>query len=294
MRFTTTTLLATVLASPGVCATAQTAETKLRIGVSFPSKRSRAPLDGRMLLMFSTDDSKEPRFQISGAVNGQQIFGVDVDGLKPETDAIFDRTVLGYPLASLDRIPPGDYWVQGLLHRYETFRRSDGHVVKLPMDRGEGQHWNRAPGNLYSTPMKMRIDPHSGRELRITLDQEIPPIDPPKDTKYIKHIRIQSKMLTKFWGRPMHLGACVLIPEGFEEHPDARYPLIVNHGHFPRTFGGFREEPPDPDLKPVYSERFKVEGYNKIVQEYAHQFYKEWTGPNFPRMVIIEVQHANP
>ena len=294
MRFTISTLLATVLASHGVCATAHAADAKLRIGISFPSKRSQVPLDGRMLLMFSTDDSKEPRFQINSGVNGQQIFGVDVDGLKPEMDAIFDRTVLGYPLASLDRIPPGDYWVQGLLHRYETFRRADGHVVKLPMDRGEGQHWNRAPGNLYSTPTKMHIDPSNGDPIRITLDQEIPPIDPPKDTKYIKHIKIQSKMLTKFWGRPMHLGACVLIPEGFDEHPEARYPLIVNHGHFPKTFGGFREEPPDPDLKPVYSERFKVEGYNKIVQEHAHQFYKEWTGPNFPRMVIIEVQHANP
>ncbi|MCH7597224.1 MAG: hypothetical protein IID35_11800, partial [Planctomycetes bacterium] len=249
MRLTMSTLLATVLVSHGVCATAQAADAKLRFGISFPSSRSQVPLDGRMLLMFSTDDSKDPRFQINSGVNGQQIFGVDVDGLKPETDAIFDRTVLGYPLASLDRIPPGDYWVQGLLHRYETFRRADGHVVKLPMDRGEGQHWNRAPGNLYSTPRKIRIDPSKDELIRITLDQEIPPIEPPKDTKYIKHIKIQSKMLTKFWGRPMHLGACVLLPEGFDEHPEARYPLIINHGHFPRTFEGFREEPPDPNLK---------------------------------------------
>ena len=92
----------------------------------------------------------------------------------------------------------------------------------------------------------------------------------------------------------MHLGACVLLPEGFDEHPNARYPLIINHGHFPRTFGGFREEPPDPNLKPVYSERFRIEGYNRIVQEKAYEFYKQWTGPDMPRFVIIEVQHANP
>ena len=41
---------------------------------------------------------------------------------------------------------PGEYYVQAVLHRYETFHRSDGHTVKLPMDRGEGQHWNLAPG----------------------------------------------------------------------------------------------------------------------------------------------------
>ena len=122
----------------------------------------------------------------------------------------------------------------------------------------------------------------------------IPPIVPPKDTKYIKHVKMQSKLLSDFWGRPMYLGANILLPEGFDSHPNARYPLVIFHGHFPADFGGFRETPPDPNLKPEYSDRFKLEGYNKIVQEQAHQFYKEWTGPNFPRMIIIEIQHANP
>ncbi|HZN06760.1 MAG TPA: hypothetical protein VFB65_08240, partial [Pyrinomonadaceae bacterium] len=108
------------------------------------------------------------------------------------------------------------------------------------------------------------------------------------------HIKIQSERLTKFWGRPMHLGAHVLLPEGFDSHPDARYPLVIFHGHFPADFGGFREQPPDPNLKPEYNERFKLAGYNRIVQEQAHQFYKEWTGPDFPRFIIVEIQHANP
>ena len=99
-------------------------------------------------------------------------------------------------------------------------------------------------------------------------------------------MRIESKLLTEFWGRPMHLGAHVLVPEGFDEHLEARYPLMVFHGHFPYTFGGFREEPPDPDLESEYSARFDLEGYNRIVQEQAHQFYKEWTRPDFPRAAM--------
>ncbi|MCH7702385.1 MAG: hypothetical protein IID37_11930 [Planctomycetes bacterium] len=270
------------------------AEGGLRIGVSFPSERAVAALDGRMLLMLSTDASDEPRFQIGDSATTQQIFGVDVDGLEPGVDAMFDASVLGYPLASMKDVPPGDYWVQALLHRYETFHRSDGHTVKLPMDRGEGQHWNRAPGNLYSTPRKIRIDPAQDELIRLSLDSEIPPIEPPQDSKYIKHIKIQSKLLSEFWGRPMHLGAVVLLPEGFDQHPEARYPLIVNHGHFPSTFGGFRAEPPEKDLEPDYSERFRLTGYNRIQQEQAHAFYNQWTSPGFPRFVIIKVQHANP
>jgi len=262
--------------------------------ISFAAERSAQPLDGRMFLMLSNDGSAEPRFQISDGASTQMIFGVDVEGLAPGAKAVVDASVFGYPLKSLAEVPPGEYYVQGFLNRYETFVRSDGHTVKLPPDKGEGQAWNRKPGSLYSEPKKIKIGPGEKESFAVVLDKEIPPIPPPADTKYIKHVKIQSELLTKFWGRPMEIGACVLLPEGFDEHSDARYPLIIEHGHFPYTFEGFRETPPDPDLKPDYSERFRLEGYNRVQQEYAHQFYKDWTGPDFPRVILIEIQHANP
>ena len=267
---------------------------EFRFAVSFTAETSATPLDGRLLLMISKDPGREPRFQIADGPATQIAFGIDVDGLAPGTEAIFDSGVRGWPIDSIDDIPPGRYRVQALLHKYETFSRADGHVVKLPMDRGEGQQWNRAPGNLLNDPVDVEIDPAKGGTIRVVMDKTIPPIADPPTTKYIKHVRIQSKLLTKFWGRPMHLGAHVLVPEGFDEHPEARYPLMVFHGHFPYTFGGFREEPPDPDLESEYSARFDLEGYNRIVEEQAHQFYKQWTGPDYPRVLIIQVQHANP
>jgi hypothetical protein len=259
-----------------------------------PRERAATPLDGRMLLLISSDTAGEPRFQISDGPNTQLAFGITVDGLRPGEDAVIDGTVLGYPIESLSRLPAGRYRVQALLNRYETFRRSDGHVVKLPPDRGEGQQWSRKPGNLYSIPVMMSLDPARDATIRIALDQEIPAIPDPPETRYIKHVKIQSRLLTEFWGRPMTLGAHVLLPEGFDTHPEARYPLVVNHGHFPYDFSGFRPEPPDPDLKPDYSERFRLAGYNRIQQEYNHQFYKDWTGPGFPRVLLIEIQHPTP
>ena len=266
----------------------------MRFNVTFPAAKSAQPLDGRLLVMLSTNNAEEPRFQITNDAHTQLAFGINVDGLKPGAVSVVDGSVPGYPIKRLAEIPAGEYWVQALLHKYETFHLKSGHAVKLPMDRGEGQQWNRAPGNLYSTPHKVHIDPSHDAVINLLLDQEIPPIVPPKDTKYIKHIKLQSKLLTEFWGRPMFLGACVLLPHGFEEHPKARYPLAIFHGHFPATIGGFRETPPDPNLKPDYNTRFKLHGYNKLEQEYAHQLYKDWTGPDFPRMVVLEIQHANP
>lgn len=302
LRFVTALLAAfTVLCSCPLTATraqrpgASSARiTHTRFAVSFPATSSRAALDGRMLLLISNNDAKEPRLQITEDPDTQQVFGVNVDGLKPGQAAILDAKAFGYPVQSLTNLRPGEYWVQALLHRYETFKRSDGHTVKLPMDRGEGQQWNRAPGNLYSTPRKISIDPRKPATVAITLDKVIPPIVPPKDTKYIKHIKIQSKLLSEFWGRPMYLGAHILLPEGFDTHPKARYPLVIAHGHFPSDFDGFRETPPDPNLKPEYSARFKLPGYNRVVQENAYQLYKDWIAPNFPRMLAVEIQHANP
>ena len=160
----------------------------LKFHISFTEERSEEALDGRMLLMISTNDSEEPRFQIDDGPETQLIFGVDRDGLRPGEEAVIDSGALGYPLKSVAEIPSGEYTVQALLHRYETFQRADGHVVKLPMDRGEGQKWNRAPGNFYSTPEKIRIDPNQNEPIRIVLDQEIQPFPEPKDTKYIKNI----------------------------------------------------------------------------------------------------------
>lgn len=260
--------------------------------VSFPATRSPQPLDGRLLILLSTDSRTEPRFQINDGPNTQMAFGVDAENWKPGASWIVDSKAFGWPVRSLSQVKPGEYYVQALLHKYETFRRADGHTVKLPMDRGEGQQWNRAPGNLYSKPAKMTVGA-AGR-IALSLTEEIPPIVPPKDTKYIRHERIESKLLTKFWGRPMHLGAHILLPEGFDEHPGARYPLAIYHGHFPADFDGFRTTPPDDNLKPDYSERFKLSGYNRIQQQEAYDFYKKWTAPGFPRVIVIEIQHANP
>ena len=280
-----------------VCVAAQPGGSDMSSSISFEISvadgLAEEPMDGRLLLMLSTDDGAEPRYQIRDGARSQQVFGMNVDGWDPGETIAFDTEALGYPLSDMADVPPGEYWVQALLHKYETFRRADGHVVKLPMDRGEGQNWRSAPGNLFSTPQKLQVG--DGEVVHVMLDNENAPIEPPEQTGYIRRLRIKSELLSEFWGRPMHLGAVVLLPHGFDAHPDARYPLVINHGHFGETrFTEFRETPPDPDLEPEYSERFRLDGYNLIQQRVAHENFKQWTSPDFPRFVVLKIEHANP
>ncbi len=258
----------------------------LRFEIFLPVAVQAGPLDGRVFLLISKDWNDEPRFQINERTDSsQQIFGVDVNQLQPGQPAVIDGAVLGYPLRSLSELPVGEYNVQAVFNLYTRFARADGHSLLLPMDRGEGQAWNIKPGNPYSQPERIRLDPASHSPIRISLNQKMPAFDPPRDTPYVKHLRIQSRLLSDFWGQPVEIGASILLPAGFDAHPKARYPLLIYHDHFSRDFAApveFRTSPPDPEAKD--SER----------QQYSYQFYQDWIAGRLPHMIILCIQHANP
>jgi hypothetical protein len=262
------------------------------VTVSFPAARSAAALDGRLLVLFSNDASDEPRMQIDDTLRTQQVFGITVDGWKPGEPITLTDAATGYPHVKFSDLPPGEYTVQAVLNKYETFHRADGVTVKLPPDHGEGQHWNLKPGNLYSTPMKVHVGPGSAA-IAVSLSNTIAPIKPIADTRYIRHLHIQSALLTKFWGTPIFLDAVVMVPAGFDDHPQAHYPLIVFEDHFASGFMDFRETPPDPKLKPDYSDRFHISGYNRITQQESYKNYLAWIKPHQPRMLIVKINHAN-
>jgi enterochelin esterase-like enzyme len=242
------------------------------------------PKDGHVVLVISTTGTPEPRFSVSEGMNTQQMFGADVEGARSVT---IDGSTLGYPRRALDEVPAGEYYVQAVLNVYETFHRADGHTVKLPMDQGEGQQWARKPGNLYSQPVKIKVDPASSAIVKIELTETVPPIQSQADTKYIKHVRIQSKLLSEFWGRPMYLGAIVLLPEGFDEHPDAHYPVLYYQDHFSAEFRagvGFSTEQPTPGGS----------GGGRGGSQNSYRFYQDWTSGRLPRLLIVDTQDANP
>ena len=255
-----------------------------RFEIVVPIEMADGPVDGRILLLVSESDDPEPRFQRLRSLDTPLIFGVDVEGLTPGEPAIVDVTALGFPIESIAEIPAGDYFVQAVLNLYTTFERADGHTIKAHMDQWEGQHWNRSPGNLYSLVERVAVDPASGRAHSLSLTEEIPPIEPPEDTEYVKHIKFRSDILSDWWGHDIALGAVVVLPEGFDEHPEARYPAVYWHGHFPRTFTGFQEEPPDAEVSGVARER--AEG--------RYQFFQDWVSGELGRFLIVLMQHPTP
>ncbi len=265
-----------------------------RIEITVPTT---ARLTGHLILVVTKKAGKgepEPRMQLGETYTSAQGFGVDVKDLPANQPIVIDDKTVGYPRRSLADLDAGDYTVQAVFNVYEQFHLSSGKTLWLPPDKGEGQHWNRKPGNPYNAPVKLHIDPKSDTTLKLTLDKVIPPIagtdkDPAviaqksPGAKWLKYVRFRSEKLSRFWGRDMYLGAWVLLPDGFDEHPDAHYPLVVYQDHFHAGFGAplpWVATPPasDADARTVA----------------AYKFFQDWTAGRLPRVLLLYVQSANP
>ncbi|MGE5361145.1 MAG: alpha/beta hydrolase-fold protein, partial [Bacteroidales bacterium] len=287
-------VLCLLILAMGVPAHAAAPKSGVRVRISFPASAHGEPITGRVYVAIarettaSTPVSPAPpppppnaaapaaqaRPRGSGGPiqqagpTGAPLFGVNVENLRPGAAAQIDGTVLGHPVASLNDIPAGDYWVQAFVNVYTKFARADGHTVWLHMDQWEGQNWRRSPGNMFSTPKKVRIDPRAGTLIELLCDQVIPPIPAQADTDYVKHIKFESAILSKWWGHPIYLGATVLLPKDYDKHPDAKFPVNYSQGHFStRAPGGFGSGSP---------------------------FEKLWLADDMPRFLYVTFQHPSP
>ena len=283
--------IAAALASAPGAALAQRTQ-RVRFELSFsPAVAAVAghTLTGRAYVAVSRDETPEPRLQAGGLSRSTPFFGVDVNGLAPGGTVMVDGRAAGYPLSSLDALPTGDYWVQAVFSVYTAFHRADGRSVWLHQDQWEGQEWNRSPGNLVSAPRRVHIDSRDSRVVRLTLDSVLPPIALPPDSRWVKHIKIQSRLLSAFWGHPMFLGATVLLPAGYENHPSERFPVIYEQGHFTLA-------PPfgfDPNGHPESAEQ-AAQRRRFTEREPGYEFAQAWMSDTFPRMLAITFQHPTP
>jgi len=243
-------------------------ETKLRFKISCLESSHKGPLTGRMFLIITKKEKREPRFQVSRTA--PQLFGINFENLQPGEEVTIDQTTLGYPINNLQNLPPDEYYVQAVLNKYTRFERSDGHVVWMHMDQWEGQRWNRSPGNIYSEVKKLNLDPQKDQTIRIQVTHVIPPVEIPPDTKWVKRFKIKSSRLSEFWGHPIYLGATILLPKGYQEHPKVQYPTLYIHGHF--------------SLRAPF--RFKEDEKN--------EFYYQWISPECPRFIVVRIQHPTP
>ena len=277
-----------------------------RIEIKLDPALANAPTTGRVFVFFSKTDAREPRLAGGSYGGSVPFFGVDVESLKPGAAATIDAKTLGYPYESLAQLPAGEYSVQALMNVYTQFHRADGHVIWVHNDQWEGQQFNRSPGNLVSEVVKVKYDPKSRTPITLALTKKLPDATVPVDTRWVKHVKIKSELLSKFWGAPMYIGATVLLPKGFDTETTRRYPAIYSQGHF--GLGppfGFTETIADGRSgrggagragggRGVPASTSPFGNAPASAREPGAQFAANWMSDDFPRLVAITWQHPTP
>ncbi|MEO8619821.1 MAG: alpha/beta hydrolase-fold protein [bacterium] len=255
--------LLTGIAGASVAHAQSTTRSGPRFEISFAKAAHAEPITGRVYVALSrTGDAQRGPIQQTSET-GVPLFGVNVDNLAAGKAATIDAATFGFPARSLADIPAGEYWVQPFVNVYTKFARADGHTVWLHMDQWEGQNWKRSPGNIYGDPVKITFDPKSSTPIKLVADKVIPPVVVPADSGNVKRIKIESKILTKWWGHPMYLGAVVLLPKDYDRHPEVKYPVVYDEGHF--------------------SLRAPRVGSMPF-----------WNADGSPRMIVVTLQHPSP
>ncbi len=250
---------------------------KLNFEISFSADAHAEKITGRVYLLISKEAGREPRQQ--RIPNNVLMWGEDILALEASNAVVIDDKTFGFPIASLRDVPPGEYYVQGFINIYTEFKRSDGHTLWIHNDKWEGQRWRRSQGNLYSDVLKVQIGTDNSETTKLICNNVIPAVEIPPDTKWVKRIKFESKMLSEFWGQPIYLGATILLPKGYDSHPDVNYPVNYIQGHF--------------SLRAPYGfSRLEAETSNPRRRSSA--FSQHWMSDDCPRMIAVTFQHPCP
>ena len=219
-----------------------------------PRSPATQPLSGRLLVVLGKPGTSEPRLSVGQTgSNASPLLGRDVASLVPDAVVVLGDHSVIFPIESLSQLRPGMYAVQALLH------------TNLDLNVAN------APGDLYSPVTTVRLDPAAGGTIRLELSRAVPRETLPRDQELVKYLRIHSRLLSAFHGRPIYLRAGVILPRDFNRQPEQHYPVRVH-------IGG-------------YGSRFtEVE----TMMNPESGFHRAWMADDAPRMILLHLDGAGP
>jgi len=262
------------------------------VAVTLDAGLTRQPETGRMFVLVSEHTDKEPRlvtlltaayyFNDTSKLDYAPFFGQDVSALAPGGVVNFAGTEKGFPFAKLAALPPGTYTIQAVFSRYEQVTPDGRPAIWLPMDHWEGSQFHLKPGNYYSDVQRITVTAGHGFHVALRLNKRIPEAVQPADTRYLKFRKFRSELASRFWHRDIPVGINVLLPKGYDEHPNARYPVIFHMGHFmefnPLHFP--HDEPPKTD--------------GPAAEQSPRWLWEGWQAPDTPRFIVVTILHPTP
>jgi S-formylglutathione hydrolase FrmB len=188
----------------------------VEFSVSIADGLLQTPFTGRVVVYLSTMRS-EPRFGPNW-FNPQPAFSQKFKNIGPNEPMVIGQDAIGGVPGSMRDLKAGEYTVQA--------------VVDLNLG---GRSIGESPGNLYSVPKRAYIGPLSDSVIKIECTKVV--ADKLfKDTPAAKAARMQSKLLSAFYGRPANMRAAVILPESYDKETSRKYPVVYSIPGFGGSF----------------------------------------------------------
>ncbi|MCH8275452.1 MAG: hypothetical protein IH851_11755 [Armatimonadetes bacterium] len=208
-------LISTAIAVP-VLLGAWTTAFGFVFSVTYPAEAFSGPFSGRVVVYLSKSTRAEPRFGPNW-FSPQPAYSAAFKDVKPGAQMVIrSQTATGFP-GKLDDLEPGEYTVQAVIDR-----NLGGRTI------------GRSPGNLYSKPVRLELDPATDVVIEIVCDQVV---EAPKfrETRVVKEVRLPSRLLSEFYKRPTTINAAVVLPDEWFAEPERKFPLLYSVPSFGGT-----------------------------------------------------------
>lgn len=206
---------------------AQTPVRRFQVLLGLPTEQPRS---GR-LFVFLSRENREPRLGPNWFAP-EPFFAVEVKEFTTQQIRDVDQLADGFP-GKLSSLPPGSYRAQAVFD----------HSL-------DGPQIGRAAGNFYGSAVKFEVRPHEGFDCRLMLDEIVRESPFPVQSN-LQEVVYRSERLSKFFGRDVLDRCAVVLPSGYDQHPDQRYPTV----YVVPGFGG------DHRLSAIQGSRFTVAGH---------------------------------
>lgn len=191
---------------------AQTSELTFTVSVNQDSVKNWKE-KGRLVVYLSKNGERPPLFQGTFSA-GRSGYALNVENWKlNEQKEVNAGNSFAASEFCLSEVPAGNWFAQAVYSMSE--------IPDL-----------RAAGNLYSDVIEIELS-GKAETLSLELGKAIGKRSgsDPKDTKLVKYITLESKLLSDFWGKKMSTEAAIMLPKNFTKS-GKKYPVRINIGGY--------------------------------------------------------------
>jgi hypothetical protein len=179
---------------------------RIQFSVTYADSVSPGPLDGRLFVLLDSNLGGNPLFGPDPS-DPEPLLAADFAGWKPGERISLGDGADAYPFKASE-LPAGKYIVRAVADVNTT-------------DRG----FTLAPGNLLSAADTIDIPAAGDTRFDIPLVKAFGGFSL-VETEDVKEARLQSALLTGFYGTPTYIEAAVILPPSYGERPEQKYPAV--------------------------------------------------------------------